>query len=100
MANKTSQHILSTSANLLGFCLIIVTSLHITNKSENSMIDELASLIAIMLTISTISSFLSIRTKFANREKRLEQIADVLFLTSAVGILGLVLSITLQFWMK
>jgi hypothetical protein len=100
MANKTSQHILGTAANLLGFCLIIVTSLHLTNKTENSILDELASGIALLLAASTILSFLSIRTDLPKRERHLENIADALFLISAVGILGLMISIMLQFWMK
>jgi hypothetical protein len=45
MANKTSKHILATAANLLGFCLFIITSLHLTNKSENNLIDEFTSII-------------------------------------------------------
>lgn len=54
MANKTSQHILGTSANLLGFCLFIITSLHLTNHAENSLIDEFTAIIALFLTISSV----------------------------------------------
>lgn len=39
MANNTSQHILSTAANLLGFCLFVITSIHISNKSEAGLVD-------------------------------------------------------------
>ena len=46
MANKTSQHILNTSSNLLGFCLIVITSLQITNKAESTLLDEFTSVIA------------------------------------------------------
>ena len=35
MANNTSPHILNTSANLLGFCLFIITSLHIASPLEH-----------------------------------------------------------------
>ena len=59
MANKTSNHILGTSANLLGFCLIIITSLHLTNQSENYLVDEITALVALLLTISTVFSFIS-----------------------------------------
>jgi hypothetical protein len=71
MANNTSQHILSTSANLLGFCLFVITSLHITNKSTSSVIDEFTSLIALVLTISCLLSFISIRTKNETRGEEL-----------------------------
>jgi hypothetical protein len=100
MANKTSQHILSTAANLLGFCLIIVTSLHLTNKTESSILDEGASIIALLLTISTFLSFLSLRADAPQREARLEQIADYLFGISIIGILGLVVAIMFLFWLK
>ncbi|MBX7225375.1 MAG: hypothetical protein K1X55_05050 [Chitinophagales bacterium] len=52
MANNTSQHILGTAANLLGFCLFVITSLHIRDKTEASIIDELTSIIAVALTFS------------------------------------------------
>ena len=41
MANNTSQHILNTSASLLGFCLFVITSFNIGNKLESSIIDDL-----------------------------------------------------------
>ena len=34
MKRNTSPHILNTAANLLGFCLFVITSLHISNKRE------------------------------------------------------------------
>lgn len=40
MANTTSQHILKTAATLLVFCLVVITSFQVGNKSETSMIDE------------------------------------------------------------
>lgn len=97
MANKTSQHILSTSANLLGFCLFVITSLHIANLMEIHIIDELTSLVAVLLTFSSIFSFISIRTANSKRENLLEKIADYLFLFSLIGILIIILFITFNF---
>ena len=96
MANKTSQHILNTSANLLGFCLFIITSLHITDQSESTFIDELTALVAIMLTVSSFLSFLSIRTEDPAREQLLETIADYIFIAALAGILVTILLITLS----
>jgi hypothetical protein len=93
MANKTSQHILSTSANLLGFCLFIITSLHFSNKIENSLIDEFTSIIALVLTISTVFSFISIRTKDVEKEKMFEKIADYSFFISLLGIFAVIILI-------
>jgi hypothetical protein len=100
MANKTSNHILGTSANLLGFCLIIITSLHLTNKSENNLVDEFTSIISLLLTVSSVFSFISIRTDNAKKEYILEQIANYLFLGSLIGIFGIISFITINFWQK
>ncbi|MCX6275264.1 MAG: hypothetical protein NTV09_08655 [Bacteroidetes bacterium] len=97
MANNTSPNILNTAANLLGFCLFVFTSLHISNNAENSIMDELTSIIAILLSISCMFSFLSIRTIKPEREKRYETIADYLFFTSLSGILIVILLISLNF---
>lgn len=93
MANKTSQHILSTSANLLGFCLFIITSLHFTDKAESSLVDEFASVVALLLTFSSVFSFLSIRTADNKREIRLEKIADYFFMISMIGIIAIIIMI-------
>jgi predicted membrane channel-forming protein YqfA (hemolysin III family) len=100
MANKTSQHILGTSANLLGFCLFIITSLHLANKTENTLIDEFTSIVALFLTISCVFSFVSIRTENENQENKLEQIADYLFIISLVGIFGIIAFIIINYWQK
>jgi len=98
MANNTAQHILSTAANLLGFCLFIITSLHFANKTENSLIDEFTSMVALLLTISSVFSFISIRTQDPKKEYRFEQIADYIFLISLIGIMGIILFIVISFW--
>jgi len=96
MANKTSQHILNTSANLLGFCLFVITSLHISNQIETHLIDEFTSVIAILLTFSCIFSFISIKTKSSKKEIHYETIADYFFISGLIGILVVILLITLN----
>lgn len=97
MANNTSQHILNTSATLLGFCLFVITSLHITNTAESSLIDEFTSIIALLLIFSSFFSFFSIQTKDITREQRLEKIANYLFIASLAGILLIVLLLIFKF---
>ncbi|MEO7264671.1 MAG: hypothetical protein ABIW38_07145 [Ferruginibacter sp.] len=97
MANNTSQHILNTSANLLGFCLFVITSLRIANLTETLIIDDLTSIIALLLTFSCVFSFISIRTKIPGREKRYETIADYFFMSSLIGILIIILLISFNF---
>jgi len=100
MPNKTSQYILGTAANLLGFCLIIITSLHIAEKTQSNLIDEFASIVAALLIFSCILSFASLKTENIKKEKMLEQIADILFLTALSGILAIVLYLAIRIWNK
>jgi uncharacterized membrane protein len=93
MANKTSQHILGTASNLVGFCLFVITSLHISNYAAQSMIDEFTSAIALLLIVSCLISFLSIRTQNPERSDKLETIADYLFAASLIGISVVILFI-------
>jgi Na+/melibiose symporter-like transporter len=97
MANNSSQHILSASGNLLGFCLFVITSLHISSHTEKHNIDEFTSCVAVILTFSCLFSFASIRTSRLKREKQLEEIAEYLFILSLIGILIIILLITLNF---
>jgi len=97
MANTTSPHILNTSANLLGFCLFIITSLHISNLTETHFIDGLTSIVSVLLTVSCMFSFVSIRTTDPTKERRLEKVADYLFFTALVGILVTIIIITINF---
>lgn len=96
MANKTSQHILSTAANLLGFCLFVITSLRVSNLAEKSLIDEFTSFIGLLLAVSCIFSFLSLRAKTVSRTRRLEGIADYAFFAALAGILLIILLILLR----
>ena len=100
MANKTSQHILSTSINLLGFCLFILTSLHLSDKSQNSYADEFTSIVALLLTITSVLSFLSIKAINEAKAYKLEQVADNIFMLSLLGILGIIFIIIFNYWGK
>lgn len=84
MANTKSQHILNTSSNLLGFCLIVLTSLKISKLSEVSRIDELTGIACILLISSCLFSFLSIRTSKEKLTVRYESLADYIFIVALV----------------
>ncbi|TWR29184.1 hypothetical protein FPZ43_09405 [Mucilaginibacter pallidiroseus] len=100
MTNKTSEHILNSSVNLMGFCLVVVSSLHVFNKTANSFVDEFTSIVALLLLLSSILSFASIRTDNGTRKTRLEDYAEYLFLISLVGVFLIVLFILISFWNK
>ena len=97
MANKTSQHILGTSANLLGFCLFVITTIHFTKMTNDTLIDEFTSVNALILSCSIFFSFLSIRTKNKKRELKLENIADLFFLIAVIGILFIILFVIIEY---
>ncbi|TRZ75424.1 MAG: hypothetical protein D4R97_02480 [Bacteroidetes bacterium] len=96
MANITSQHILSTSATLLGFTLFVITSMEITNYAELSIVDEFTSVVSLSLIFSCLFSFFSIRSTNKIRENQLETIADYLFAGSLLGILIIISLIALH----
>lgn len=96
MVNKTSQHILNTSATLLGFSLFVITSLHSSNYSATSVIDEFTSVVALLLIFSCMLSFFSIRSVNEKKSEHLEKIADYLFGFSLIGIFLIVLLLLLN----
>lgn len=97
MANTTSQHILGTSANLLGFCLFVITALHIDNSIELHYIDELTIVVALLLSISCLFSFAAIRTRHENKERRWETIAEYFFIVALIGIMLVIVFIAFNF---
>lgn len=74
-----SPHILNTSSNLLGICFLVLTSLKVLGKSEQSMIDEITFAAIILFMLSCLLSFLSMRRVSRGSEK-LEKMADFIFL--------------------
>ena len=84
MANNKSEHILNTSSNLLGFCLVVLTSLKISKYSAVSIIDELTGIGTIFLIVSSILSFLSIRSNKENISVRYEKIAENIFIIALI----------------
>jgi hypothetical protein len=97
MTKNTSPHILGTSANLLGFCLFVITSLHINDRFKTSHIDEFTSIIAFFLIISCFFSFFSIKAKGIDKQERLEKIADYMFIISLSGILLIIFFLAINF---
>ncbi len=91
MPNNTSPHILGTASNLLGFCLVVLTAIHFTNKPAESFVDEATAGIALLLLFSAILSFSAIRTTKSHHALRMEKWADYLFMTALAGIFLIIL---------
>jgi hypothetical protein len=71
-------HILGASTNLLGICFIIIGALKLTNSNSRSYADEIAWLAAALLFVSTINSYLAIRSNGA-KDWQL-RVADLAFM--------------------
>ena len=89
MGKSSSQHILNTSSNLLGFCLVVLTSLKVTKYSETSFIDEFTGTACVVLALSSIFSFLSIRSGNEKLINRYERIADNIFIVGLIFIFAI-----------
>ena len=96
-ATEKSSSILNASTNLLGFCLVVLTSLKVSNYGELTLIDEFTGISCLLLVISTASSFLSLRTKAASFAMRYEKIADIVFIVALLPIFTVVLIIAFSF---
>jgi len=83
MAENRSPHILSTSANLLGICFIVLTSLKKLALTDGSLIDEFAVAAVMFFMTSCILSFISMRRR-QNTSQKLEKVADFVFLSGLV----------------
>ncbi|MXV50303.1 hypothetical protein GS399_04910 [Pedobacter sp. HMF7647] len=94
---RTCQHILGTSSTLLGFCLFVITSFHLLDKAKSTLIDDCASLIALILITSVFLSFFSIRATDSKKARRLEGIAEYIFVAALAGILIIILMIVTHF---
>ena len=94
---EKSSHILNASSNLLGFCLIIITSMKISKIDQSSYIDEFAGLASLFLVTSCFLSFLSIRNKNSKSSDKYEKIADYLFLSALVCITLAVVFVSANF---
>jgi hypothetical protein len=81
------SHILNAASNLLGIALLIVTGIHITNNADKTYADEAGIVAALLLAISCIVSYLSIRS---GDSTRLESWADKIFICGLVALLAAV----------
>ena len=77
--NNKSGQILNTSANLLGLCFIVLTSLKVLKLSDTTIIDEFITGALFFFMISSILSFLSMWRK-GNVSVVYENVADIVFL--------------------
>jgi hypothetical protein len=81
MDNNKSAYILNTSSNLLGICFIVLTSLKVLKLKQTSIIDEFTAIATVCFMISSILSFLSIRSSNSKFSVKYENTAEFFFMT-------------------
>ncbi|RQO32038.1 hypothetical protein DBR32_04225 [Taibaiella sp. KBW10] len=93
---KNTQHILNTSSNLLGFCFIIITSLKLSGKSAQTIIDETLLVSSVLFMSSCLLSFLSMRSEKERSVNTLERIADYSFVIGLFSLFVVVLIVAFE----
>ena len=88
-----AQHILPTSANLLGFCFVLLSYIQLSNLTEKTLLDECLGILVFLFLISCVLSYVSMRS--GRRSEFYERIADIFFLIALV--LLIVMSIGIFF---
>ncbi|ANE50692.1 hypothetical protein SY85_09440 [Flavisolibacter tropicus] len=96
-SNQTSPHILNTSSNLLGLCFLVLTSIRLLDVSGKTIIDEVVSVAALAFMVSSILSFLSIKSHKELKSRRLEDVADYFFMGGLCTLFLVIVVITFQF---
>jgi hypothetical protein len=80
-----SPHILNAASNLLGICFVIIGGLKLTNMNARSYSDETAWAAALLLFVSVMISYLSIRNGGARRWQTIG--ADAAFIAGIVTLM-------------
>lgn len=75
------NHILPTSANLLGICFLIFSLAHFQEQLAATLLDEFSALALILFLVSCFFSYFSLRNQ---NGERYEKIADITFLCGLV----------------
>jgi len=93
--NDLSQHILPTSAQLVGVCLTVISLVKVMHLGQaGSILDKLLAIDALLFTISTTLSYASMR---GLQSSNLEKYADQFFMLGLLelGVCAVLLSFEL-----
>lgn len=94
--NDKAPHILNTSANLLGICFLVLTSLKVLKLNDTTFIDECTSVATILFMTASMLSFLSIRSN-TKRADQYENVADSIFLAGLICLFVTIMMVTFNF---
>ena len=76
--SNMSNHILPTSSNLLGLCFVILNYIKLSKIADETIIDEVSAVSIVLFLISSILSYMSIRSE--EKGVLLEKTAEIVFL--------------------
>lgn len=74
-----SYHILSTASTMIGVCITVITFFKVTDFNLKTYADDLLGLDTLLFIICCFLSYISIRKQ---NDKKIELIADLLFMLS------------------
>ena len=79
---QLSAHIFAVSAGLVGVCLTVIGLFRVVVRSQHvdSIADNLLAVDALLFMVACFLAYLALRSSGARRARRLEQVADVVFL--------------------
>lgn len=84
-----ANHILPTTANLLGICFVIFSISHLQNSADASWLDEFCAAAILVFLFSCLFSYASLRSP---KYRHLEIIADISFI---LGLFLMAIPVTL-----
>ncbi|QDK46133.1 hypothetical protein DOM22_13660 [Bdellovibrio sp. ZAP7] len=88
-----ANHILPTSANLLGICFLIFSMAHFMDKAEATVLDECTAVTIVVFLISCVCSYASLRSA---KYRALEKIADLAFMAGLLILAGVAVFIAIK----
>jgi len=93
-----SFQIFTVSATLVGACLTVLGILTIfeTLKRVQTIVDELVMIGVTLFSISCFLSYMAIRTKKKVRRYQLERVADIVFLSGIILVVGICLVLMIE----
>jgi multisubunit Na+/H+ antiporter MnhF subunit len=83
-----AAHIFTTSSVMLGLCLTIISVVHGPRNSDRmeTIVDDVVAVDAMIFLAACFLSYAALRSTLLARMKRLESVADTVFLLGMVGI--------------
>ncbi len=77
--NNKAPHILNASSNLVGFSFLLLSAVKLFGLSYPTFVDDIAAVEVLLFSVSSLFSFLSMRSRQTSKSLFYESLADVIF---------------------